>query len=226
MVYEAVISHKHPADTRRIMDGKKCCESMNTLSRGTIKVILRGMQFDIDLSALQRLPDSRLGKLAQNYDTLNNSHTVYFNRNPYLFHNILDFYESGNLHFGSDTCVGTIQDELEFWCIPEYCLSPCCHRRYTEQLQQDQDRENMLVKLQSFTQDQAVCIQIATNDGYDNSLRARAWRFLSDTSYSRAARVSLFKITTDMEATTVLSRTFCLAHTHQQLAVGDMTMSG
>ncbi len=153
-----------------------------------MKLSLRGTQFDVDVNDLHRLPDSKLGTLAKKYEDINNSQTtIYFNRNPRLFHNILDFYESGNLHFGSDTCAATIQQELEFWGIPEHCLSPCCHRRYTEQLQEDQARVEMLAKLLNCTQDPLVGPKDA---GDSNSLRERAWRFLNDRDYCKAARVS------------------------------------
>lgn len=51
-----------------------------------------------------------------------------------MFENILDYYRTGELHFGGHICVGNIKKELEFWRIPNTALDECCWLRFKDEM--------------------------------------------------------------------------------------------
>ena len=80
--------------------------------------------------------ETELNSISEQYET--NKHTgtkseneeLFFNRNPLLFDSILDAYRRGTVHFPHDVCSSFVQEELEYWGIPETCLAPCCWHWY------------------------------------------------------------------------------------------------
>ena len=85
-------------------------------------------EFPVD-SEFRRYVQSTYGKTLDNLvdpaDQVSRT-TVYLNRNGFLFHSILDYLETGHLHFSHDVCSGVILNELQFWGYGPINLSPCC----------------------------------------------------------------------------------------------------
>ena len=48
-----------------------------------------------------------------NYDPVLNEY--FFDRNPRVFAQILNYYRSGKLHYPTDVCGPLFEEELEFW---------------------------------------------------------------------------------------------------------------
>ncbi|XP_056009033.1 potassium voltage-gated channel protein egl-36-like isoform X3 [Ostrea edulis] len=88
---------------------------------------IRGTLIITSSAKFQTFPDTKLGKLTNTSPEYNPQHDEYFiDRNPMIFHLILDFYNTGDLHLPKTLCAGSIRKELEFWEIHENLLRPCC----------------------------------------------------------------------------------------------------
>lgn len=51
----------------------------------------------------------------------------YLDRNPLIFHHILDFYSEGRFHLPRNICPIQARREVEFWGIPLTEVPPCCY---------------------------------------------------------------------------------------------------
>ncbi|XP_023321006.1 potassium voltage-gated channel protein Shab [Eurytemora carolleeae] len=99
-----------------------------------------GIRFYVTWSLLQRLPQTRLGKLKEmrysdqilnlcdKYNLEENE--FYFDRHPRSFGAIVNFYRTGKLHLGEEGCVIAFKQDLDYWGIDELYLEPCCQQRY------------------------------------------------------------------------------------------------
>lgn len=75
---------------------------------------------------LLRHPHTLLGSemLSKFFDPIKKEY--FFDRDPYLFRYILNFYQSGKLHSSPDDCPVAFKDELDFFGIPICELGDCC----------------------------------------------------------------------------------------------------
>ena len=108
----------------------------------------RGVHVDINQDIIRKLPkESGFTSYIQNAygATLEDltctldqgsSRLIYINRSSVFFHSILDFIESGHLHFTHDICPGTIMEELGFWGYSVSDLAPCCLERVVKEEQE------------------------------------------------------------------------------------------
>jgi hypothetical protein len=53
--------------------------------------------------------------------------SYYLDRNPLIFHHILDFYCDGEFHLPRNICPVQAQKEIEFWMIPMKEIPVCCY---------------------------------------------------------------------------------------------------
>lgn len=93
--------------------------------RGRVLINVGGQRHEIMWSTLNRIPNTRLGKLqscvtheqitamCDDYDISRKE--FFFDRHPLAFASIIDFYRTGKLHLLDDICVLSFTDELEFW---------------------------------------------------------------------------------------------------------------
>ena len=101
--------------------------------------------FKVNATNLDSYPRKRLGKLVQKIkkkdeievsklcDDFNfETNEYYFDRDPYIFNQILNFYQTGKLHIGHSDCVYFVRDELEYWQIDEFLVENCCKIIYYE----------------------------------------------------------------------------------------------
>ena len=96
-------------------------------SEDIINLNLRGVIFRTKTSKLKSFSDSRLANLSPTnaeYDHERNEY--FFDRNPLLFHYILDAYDYGNLHFPKSVCSNIIDRELKFWKMGRSTVGKCC----------------------------------------------------------------------------------------------------
>ena len=92
-----------------------------------IKLNLRGVLFRTKSTKFNLFPDSRLANLSfsdEEYDLETNEY--FFDRNPLLFHYILDAYDDGNVHLPKSVCSNMIDRELQFWKIGKSRIEKCC----------------------------------------------------------------------------------------------------
>ena len=93
-----------------------------------IKLRMRGIKFETCQKAALKYPETLLSKVVSEKRSFYNPATdeFIFDRDPFIFNSILNFYCTGHLHFQHNMCRQEVQKELEFWEIDETTLSPCC----------------------------------------------------------------------------------------------------
>ncbi|XP_033725628.1 potassium voltage-gated channel protein Shaw-like [Pecten maximus] len=88
-----------------------------------------GTRFSTTWATLQRIPNSKLGRLQESGKEIQQEHgEFFFDRNPAVFGCVLDFYRNGVLHLPETVCGRQIRDELGFWDISAGLVSSCCWR--------------------------------------------------------------------------------------------------
>lgn len=95
-----------------------------------------GVRHETFRSTLQNYPDTRLAwsveNLANNPDFDPDKNEFFFDRNPGVFAQILNFYRTGKLHAPHDVCGPLFEKELSYWGIDEKQMEPCCWSFYTQ----------------------------------------------------------------------------------------------
>ncbi|XP_067659212.1 potassium voltage-gated channel protein egl-36-like [Haliotis asinina] len=86
-------------------------------------VNVSGRRFEIGRDVLSRFPDSTLGRL-----TSSTQKEVFFQRPTAVFKSVLGYHQTGHLHLPASTCLGAVQEELEFWGFNMDDVEPCCRR--------------------------------------------------------------------------------------------------
>ena len=99
-----------------------------------------GIRFYVSWALLERLPQTRLGKLRRAKSTADilelcdkfnlDDNEYYFDRHPRNFGAVINFYRTGRLHLGEEGCPVAFRQDLDFWGIDELYLEPCCQQRY------------------------------------------------------------------------------------------------
>ena len=152
-----------------------------------------GVKFIILWKILERLPNSRLGKLRNAInlqgilmlcDDYKEDDEYFFDRNPDSFACILNFFLTDKLHLMENCCVLWFQDELDYWGIHENCLDLCCHEEY-QQKKHDALKE---VHEANYIEKNKNLFVIDR----DQPLKLRIWNLMEDSHSSTAARVSVF----------------------------------
>ncbi|XP_023335014.1 potassium voltage-gated channel protein Shab [Eurytemora carolleeae] len=76
-------------------------------------------------------------------------------------------YRTGDFHICQNGCMIVLQQDLEFWCIDELVMAPCCALKYYQQLeigQNEKDDDNNTRKKE---------IELAEEEDFGNSLVGR-----------------------------------------------------
>lgn len=99
-----------------------------------------GIRFYVSWSLLDRLPQTRLGKLRRARNTEEilelcdkfnlDDNEYYFDRHPRNFGAVINFFRTGRLHLGEEGCPVAFKQDLDYWGIDELFLEPCCQQRY------------------------------------------------------------------------------------------------
>ena len=110
-----------------------------------------GVRHEVDPSMLLRFPHTRLARLlcCQSEaailelcdDYIQDEEEYYFDRNPRVFMCVLNFYQTGRIHMMEEVCVFSFSQEIEYWGIQEFYLSPCCNNWYHERKEYIEDRD-------------------------------------------------------------------------------------
>lgn len=99
-----------------------------------VKLNVGGVNFWTTKDTLKSFPTSRLAKLdheSQYYIT--DLECYFFDRNPRVFHYVLECYRVGKFHVPVSMCWSTVENELKFWELDvEKVLSTCCLASYSD----------------------------------------------------------------------------------------------
>ncbi|XP_062584627.1 potassium voltage-gated channel subfamily C member 3-like, partial [Saccostrea cucullata] len=105
-----------------------------------IEINLRGTKFSTSSSSVQNILEklSMCGRAEILADG-----SYYLDRNPLIFHHILDFYTEGEFHLPRNICPLQARKEMEFWVIPFSEIPVCCY----ETLYDDKEAEYKAIGL-------------------------------------------------------------------------------
>ncbi|GFR87394.1 voltage gated potassium channel [Elysia marginata] len=101
-------------------------------SSETVVFNVGGTRFETYRSTLSAIPSSPLSKdsfLEKYYRP--EHHDYFFDRDPAVFHCVLNFFRTGELHLSTVTCGPVVKSELEFWGVDELDIEECCWSRYS-----------------------------------------------------------------------------------------------
>jgi hypothetical protein len=174
---------------------------MQQSSFQTIILNIRGFKYEIVLDRLDKCFKSRLSRLrhailAHNKNEIrkicerfNDDLTeFYFNRDPFILNQILNYYETDTLHLNHSECATFVQDELNYWGIDENLLDDCCKSTFYEKLEEIEhkiERENHMRSKFNFKENFGT--------GYLAEFREKIWNLFDNPHSSVWANV-LFKL--------------------------------
>uniref|UniRef100_A0A3Q2YLA5 A-type voltage-gated potassium channel KCND1 n=1 Tax=Hippocampus comes TaxID=109280 RepID=A0A3Q2YLA5_HIPCM len=87
-----------------------------------------------------RYPDTLLGSSEKDYFFRHESNEFFFDRDPSLFRHILNFYQTGKLHFPRHECIAAFDEELAFFGIVPEVIADCCYEDYKDRRRENQER--------------------------------------------------------------------------------------
>ena len=107
-----------------------CTSYHNLVDEDLLPISIRGTEYKVNIHRLEQFPGSRLYDMAKVWrircKTGSDRRPVYVDRNPYIFHCILDYYITGELHLPDALCSGQVRGELDYWGIGAENIAPCC----------------------------------------------------------------------------------------------------
>ncbi|KAK3091552.1 hypothetical protein FSP39_020760 [Pinctada imbricata] len=165
-----------------------------------VQLNLRGTVFMTNIKKFQLFPDSRLGQLYRNGHFLKTKENEYFfDRNPSLFHFILDTYQDGKLHIPKSICSTVIRKELQYWKLEEDILGKCClhafyqddsnmriHKEFTNLFKDEKDEFNLANNRVKTTEENK-------KESRRPNRRERIWKMISDPNSSKFSQVIIPK---------------------------------
>ena len=103
------------------------------MKKDIVNINIRGVLFRTYSEKFKLFPESRLAQLSPDDANFSQDKKEYFfDRNPTLFHYILDVYNNGKLHVPKNLCSCLIREELHFWMLSRDSLGVCCVRTFYE----------------------------------------------------------------------------------------------
>ncbi|XP_077329579.1 A-type voltage-gated potassium channel KCND2 isoform X2 [Lithobates pipiens] len=119
-------------------------------SQDTLIVLnVSGTRFQTWRNTLERYPDTLLGSTERDFFFNQDTGEYFFDRDPDIFRNILNFYRTGQIHYPRNECIAAYDEELSFFGIIPEMIGDCCYEEYkdrrrenAERLLDDADAEN------------------------------------------------------------------------------------
>ena len=170
-----------------------------------VKINVGGQVHEAFASTLKNVPDSPLALILQeNYKDMldfdKENGELFFDRHPEVFSQVLDYFQTGKLHYPRSICGPLFEEELKFWGIEEQQMETCCWHTYTHH-RVTQDHLKIFAAQQDDEEarlhDAELGRVIKFYDDNNNiptqrdTLKYRVWRILDEPSSSSAAKVSV-----------------------------------
>ena len=105
-----------------------------------INLKIRHAEYKMRWKSLERLPNTRLGKiryakdmnellsLCDGVDLERNE--IYFNRSSILFDRIIEFYNTDKMHLNLKHCIVSYYDDMKYWGFDKQNFQSCCFFKY------------------------------------------------------------------------------------------------
>ncbi|XP_037318150.2 potassium voltage-gated channel subfamily D member 2 [Pungitius pungitius] len=107
---------------------------------GLIVINVSGTRFQTWRDTLERYPDTLLGSTERDFFFHEESNEFFFDRDPDIFRNILNFYRTGKLHYPRQECISAYDEELAFFGIIPEIIGDCCYEEYKDRRRENQER--------------------------------------------------------------------------------------
>ena len=163
---------------------------------------ISGFKYEILIKKLNQIQSSRLEKIyhANSIEVINdlcdlfkpNENELYFDRDPSIFNNILNYYRSGKMHVLDNVCPIAFKDELEFWGLNEIVVENCCSLKFFIK------KEEVLEEIKKFTPNENINeLQEKKNVIKKNcyfAIKEKIWDILDRPETSNIAKVIIIAI--------------------------------
>ena len=164
-------------------------------------VNIRGIRYRLSREALERAT-CYYGAFASKFDSSNanfdkQTGEFYYDRNPWLFAYIWDYFATGESHFPREVCLNGLRRELDFWGLDDDIFGGCCWERLEQHRESEKATEEL--KIQWYKYD-----IMATKTSYDPPTKSGGCSkpkrnqnlrlFLENPDSSKAARVCMMCI--------------------------------
>lgn len=166
----------------------------NFLNQKKIILNVGGIRCEILRSNLQKLPNSRLGKihLAKSIETLKSlcdyidleKNEIFFDRNYESFSTIINLYRNDRLHLNENICIISFSNDLYYWGLEESLLDSCCFLKFIER------KENVLNDIRKDEKMQIEKVEEKFNKCFPK-FRKTVWNNMENPEYSKIAWVIL-----------------------------------
>ncbi|KAK3577891.1 hypothetical protein CHS0354_014564 [Potamilus streckersoni] len=144
-----------------------------------------GIRHETKISTLEKWPNTSFHAVAETAKTTGKRY-FYFDRNPHIFVNILNYYRIGQLHMPSDVCGPVAKAEIDYWELDEKEIQQCCWVKYISY----EDTEEML---KSFERDEEELHKdVYTDDkaSFWTRTRPKLWKAIENPYSSKKALVT------------------------------------
>ncbi|KAL3852001.1 hypothetical protein ACJMK2_015690 [Sinanodonta woodiana] len=110
--------------------------------RGEDKLIINvsGRKFETWRTTLEKYPDTLLGSNEKDFFFDEKSNEYFFDRDPDIFRNILNYYRTGKLHYPKHECISAYDEELAFFGIMPDIIGDCCYEDYRDRKRENSER--------------------------------------------------------------------------------------
>ncbi|KAL3857090.1 hypothetical protein ACJMK2_011786 [Sinanodonta woodiana] len=143
-----------------------------------------GIKHETKISTLEKIPNTRLHAIAETARTTG-KREFYFDRNPHVFVNILNYYRIGQLHMPSDICGPVAKAELDYWELDEKDIHQCCWVKYISY----EDTEEMLKTFEQDEENLHKDVYIDDQASFWNQTRPKLWKAIQDPYSSKKALI-------------------------------------
>ncbi|KAK2150318.1 hypothetical protein LSH36_412g02021 [Paralvinella palmiformis] len=142
-----------------------------------VQINVSGQIFETWHHTLDKYPDTLLGSNEKEFFYDEERKEYFFDRDPDIFRNILNYYRTGKLHYPKHECVMAYDEELAFYGIMPDIIGDCCYEDY-----RDRKRDNAERLMDDKSSDNG-------DQHPQTNLRERMWRAFENPHTSTSALV-------------------------------------
>ncbi|KAK7499533.1 hypothetical protein BaRGS_00009185 [Batillaria attramentaria] len=105
-----------------------------------LRINVSGRRFETWRTTLDKYPDTLLGSNEKEFFYDDESKEYFFDRDPDLFRNVLNYYRTGRLHYPKHECISAYDEELAFYGIMPDIIGDCCYEDYKDRKRENAER--------------------------------------------------------------------------------------
>ncbi|XP_070557944.1 potassium voltage-gated channel protein Shal-like isoform X2 [Ptychodera flava] len=158
-----------------------------------IMINVSGRCFETWRHTIDKYPDTLLGSDEKEYFYDEENNEYFFDRDPDIFRQILNFYRTGKMHYPKFECIAAFDEELAFFGIMPEIIGDCCYEDYRDRKRDTSER--MI--------DDRLSEDGETDQSY--SLREKVWRAFENPHSSTTAALVLYYVTGFFIAVSVIA---------------------